>query len=544
MRVLKKYGAPAPFCNIVERLYSDLKVIINLEGESISIPQTSGVRQGDNLSPVLFLFIMSAVTETLDKELERNGIEKPKCRGVNSQEIYQGLLTGQIPKNFKSGREISLLEFLYIDDGAFVFGSRANLIKGLKIIKRVFEDFGLEMHVGTSIEASKTECIFYPTSDWFKKEAPLPTLPSPHTTLICQELPAAPESESIVNTNPEATSSALVPKKIAESDQSRKKRCDLKYDQCEETNRIMLDDEKHVDFTKNFLYLGSSTSYDLRDDDDINRRIATASRSMGMLKNFWDNPYIDMYTKHLFYLAIPVNLLLWGCETWALKKSSLIKLESFHHRSIRRILKINMIQVREEKISNKQVRKMFHNIPEIGNLIAAFQLRFVGKVVRHPHPEHIPKLLLSAWVDNKRPAHGVLETNKKSIVKALKKLYLNTSETDPFEGGFGHMDSKGSFNLWYEDALDESKWNWLIEAQLRRTHLKIARPNTSESRNHNSNQSPPPPNDGRSNPPSPPPNRSQDTPSRLILDALNTLDLPPSTSAEFEKSKVDWPVDL
>ena len=194
-----------------------------------------------------------------------------------------------------------------------------------------------------------------------------------------------------------------------------------------------------------------------------------------------------------------------------------------------------MIQVREEKISNKQVRKMFHDVPEIGNLIAAFQLRFLGKIVRHPHPEHIPKLLLSAWVDNKRPAHGVLETNKKSIVKALKRLYLNTSETDPFEGGFGHMDSKGSFNLWYEDALNESKWNWLIEAQLRRTHLKIARPNTSESRNRSSNQSPPPPNNSRSNPLSPPPNRNQDNPSRLIRDALNTLDLPPSTSAREAK---------
>ena len=89
---------------------------------------------------------------------------------------------------------------------------------------------------------------------------------------------------------------------------------------------------------------------------------------MGMLKNFWDNPFIDLYTKHLFYLAIPVNLLLWGCETLALKKSFLLKLESFHHRSIRR-----------KQTSQKNI----FNIPEIRNLIAAFQLRFVGKRAAH-----------------------------------------------------------------------------------------------------------------------------------------------------------------
>ena len=49
--------------------------------------------------------------------------------------LDKGLLTGQTPRNFKSGRTFKLLEFLYIDDGAFVFGSRANLIKGLKLIR-------------------------------------------------------------------------------------------------------------------------------------------------------------------------------------------------------------------------------------------------------------------------------------------------------------------------------------------------------------------------------------------------------------------------
>ena len=545
IRLLEKYGAPPQFTNIIKKLYSDLKVTINIEGKAISIPQTGGVRQGDNLSPVLFLFIMSAVAETLEEEWKKHGIEKPTCHRVESDNIEQGLLTGQTPRNFRSGRTFTLLEFLYIDDGAFVFGSRADLIKGLKIIKKVFSDFGLEMHIGSKGAASKTECVFYPISEWFNEDLKRTSLPPPvpdtshHTPLLIDQEIVQPPTNVLSLVPSDTTSSLALPpqKKPSESDKARQQRCNLKYDSCEETSRIMLDQEGYVDFTKDFLYLGSSSSYDLRDDQDIQRRISRASRSMGMLKNFWDNPFIDLYTKYLFYLAIPINLLLWGCESWALKKSSLLKLESFHHRSIRRILKINMTQVREEKITNAKIRQMFHHVPVIGDLIATFQLRFVGKVIRHPNRDHIPKMLLSAWVNHKRPAHGVLETNKKSIVKALKRLYLNQSVTNPFEGGFGCMDNKGSFNLWYADALDEDKWNWLIEAQLRRAHLKINRPNSRDNQDSppSPRRTPPSPNSRHNNPPSPPPNHNR--PSRLINEALSVLELPPSASAREAKMK-------
>ena len=275
LKLLEKYGAPPQFTDIVRRLYSNLRVIINIDGKALSIPQTSGVRQGDNLSPVLFLFIMSAVAETLDIELEKNNIEKPVCHGVDINNLDKGLLTGQTPRNFSSGRTFKLLEFLYIDDGAFVFGSRANLIKGLKLIRKCFAAFGLEMHIGKNGEASKTECIFYPTSSWFHDTQDNLCLPqnsntnqTPNTLLLPNASPSPPTDES--------PTLALEEKKKAESYIKRKARCDIKYDTCEETNRIMLDSEGYVDFTKDFLYLGSSTSYDLRDDQDIARRINIA----------------------------------------------------------------------------------------------------------------------------------------------------------------------------------------------------------------------------------------------------------------------------
>jgi hypothetical protein len=64
-----------------------------------------------------------------------------------------------------------------------------------------------------------------------------------------------------------------------------------------------------------------------------------------------------------------MNLLLWGAETWSLRKSQLDQLEVFLHRSIRRILQISMSKVQEDRIRNEKVRKMFYSIPCMRNMI-------------------------------------------------------------------------------------------------------------------------------------------------------------------------------
>jgi len=43
-------------------MYASLKS----KKEKVEIPQTVGVRQGDNMAPVLFLFLMTAFSETLE----------------------------------------------------------------------------------------------------------------------------------------------------------------------------------------------------------------------------------------------------------------------------------------------------------------------------------------------------------------------------------------------------------------------------------------------------------------------------------------------
>lgn len=147
------------------------------------------------------------------------------------------------------------------------------------------------------------------------------------------------------------TESAIVTKPKRETPAARAARESKAYDESEKTERIWLDEDTFVDFCKTFKYLGTLISFDLRDDYDIKKRISKASQMMGMLKNVWDDVFVDKETKYLFFLAIPVNLLLWGCKTWALKAENIKGLNVFLHRSIRRILGINMQQVQDDRES-------------------------------------------------------------------------------------------------------------------------------------------------------------------------------------------------
>ena len=57
-------------------------------------------------------------------------------------------LTRQAPKTFSKDTLLELFNVLYIDDGAFPFEYRDQLVKGVQLIYDHFKRFGLDMHIG------------------------------------------------------------------------------------------------------------------------------------------------------------------------------------------------------------------------------------------------------------------------------------------------------------------------------------------------------------------------------------------------------------
>jgi hypothetical protein len=74
LKILEQYGAPPKFQDSIKRLYTNLKVIVKIGKEKAEIDQEVGIRQGDNVSSVIFLFLMSAFAETLKKEWKESGL--------------------------------------------------------------------------------------------------------------------------------------------------------------------------------------------------------------------------------------------------------------------------------------------------------------------------------------------------------------------------------------------------------------------------------------------------------------------------------------
>ena len=66
LKILVKYDAPPKLCSAIERMYTDLKIILKIGKVKAEMGQTVGVRQGDCVAPVLFLFMLMVFAETLE----------------------------------------------------------------------------------------------------------------------------------------------------------------------------------------------------------------------------------------------------------------------------------------------------------------------------------------------------------------------------------------------------------------------------------------------------------------------------------------------
>ena len=144
--------------------------------------------------------------------------------------------------------------------------------------------------------------------------------------------------------------------------------------------------------------LGYLVSYNLKDDYDIGQQFTKVYQNIGVLKGFWDDQRIDLYfTQNTSsFLQYPSTYYSGDAKpgAWALKESSLNKLDTFLNYSVCRILGIRISQVQEERIKNKTVREKFYNIQPTRSIIAARKLQLIGKVAG-TNNTCIPKQILT-----------------------------------------------------------------------------------------------------------------------------------------------------
>ena len=115
-------------------MYQYLKVVLKIGKIEEKMSQTVGLRKGDCMSPVIFLFMVMVFSETLVTEWIKAYLKMINLRQHTHSPRNVGKLTGHKKKNFEQGTLLALFCVLYVDNGAFNFEHRDQLTRGLNLI--------------------------------------------------------------------------------------------------------------------------------------------------------------------------------------------------------------------------------------------------------------------------------------------------------------------------------------------------------------------------------------------------------------------------
>ena len=155
--VLRKFGLPDHFINIVIRLHTNATIKFKVGEVDTAVPSSIGVRQGSVEGPSLFLFIMQAALETVDW---------PAAKPLFSTRA-EGVTQGERWDRKKDVELFNLWMSLFADDCALLFTNREDMIAGTNHIYHHLKRFGLLMHIGKvdaslpeGKEKSKTEAMY------------------------------------------------------------------------------------------------------------------------------------------------------------------------------------------------------------------------------------------------------------------------------------------------------------------------------------------------------------------------------------------------
>jgi hypothetical protein len=399
--ILRRYGVPEHLVNLIHLLHTDVTVRFAVGKVEAEISSTVGVKQGDTLAPILFLFVIQAAMETLEPVFGEHGIKVPTFRTADD-DVLTGRKTGEAGETFTFGKG------LYADDAGLLFETRADLELGARLLKQHLTRFGLVMHCGKMspdgavAKKSKTEAVFYPQAGY---------TPTPNDTLPLQ-----------------------------------------------------IDDAFGiVTFTQQFRYLGAISSSSLSDDDEIAQRLRSAAAAFGCLRKWvfgqsFGSRSLPLVSKGKLYSTLVLNLLLYGCENWVLTAPLRQRLNTFHNRCVRAMARPQRTSFSSTNdhpapfVKRPALAPMYTalGLTSLDLVISNRKLRWAGHV-RRMDWSRLPRKFLTSWVDAPR-CRGRAHSYGHDLTRELQLIGFNTDRAAV---------QLGVSLSWGAAAQDREKWRKL-----------------------------------------------------------------------------------
>ena len=360
--ILLKFGVPPKIVSLLKCLHARVVVKFSVDGIIHTLLSIIGVKQGDILGPILFLFFIAAVMITWKKVYGRSlCIFRSKADFVMTGRSYRA-----------RGEEFALADSEYADDTATLFEDRTETDVGVPHVMKHFDRFGMEVHRGDrriENKKSKSEVLFCPK--------PLHMYDNPDT-----------------------------------------------FDGTDLSD-ISLGEHCYIPIVDESCYLGSIVSSDCTDEADVDNRIEKAGAAFGALrKPLFSSTSVTYKAKRMVYVGLILAILLYGAEAWCLTEKLYNRLRVFHARCIRAMCRVTRKHTFDHRISNAQLRGRT-GILSIDTYITRHQLRWAGHVARMPF-KRLPRKMLSSWVRSRRPCGAPQLTYGRMLRKALKKVGIQT----------------------------------------------------------------------------------------------------------------------
>ena len=170
---------------------------------------------------------------------------------------------------------------------------------------------------------------------------------------------------------------------------------------------------KNVD---TFKYLGSCINSVANLDDEVLCRISRASQAFGRLHTrVWHERGISIKTKLSVYRAVVLPSLLYGCETWTCYRRHTKKLDQFHLRCLRKVLRVSW----KKHVPNQEILRSAE-LTGIEAMLNQAQLRWSGHVTRMDD-SRLPKQLFHGELSTGKRHKGGQRKRYKDVLKSTLK---------------------------------------------------------------------------------------------------------------------------
>ena len=182
--------------------------------------------------------------------------------------------------------------------------------------------------------------------------------------------------------------------------------------------RVMINGE-NVEVVESFTFLGTQIHRDGLSEKETSRRFGLGKAAMGGLTKIWKDRCITLETKVKLVKALVFPIVLYGAETWVLRKKERKKLDAFELWCWRKVLRVSWI----ERKTNEWVLNRINPEWTLESRVAKSALSYFGHVSRS---EGMEKDIMMGYVDGTRrrgrPRKRWIDTVKELTGTTIKNM--------------------------------------------------------------------------------------------------------------------------